>query len=100
VRSFCLDLRRAAMEADTPLHEIAALLQKNFIERVPIVDNEQLVGIVSRANVINARCASVPSPRLSRYCYGSRSGGGGTALAPLNNVALYVQRHHVECHTK
>ena len=39
---------------DTPLHEIAALLEKNCIKQVPIVDNEQLVGIVSRANLIQA----------------------------------------------
>ena len=39
---------------DTPLHEIAALLEKNSIKRVPIVNNGQLVGIVSRANLIQA----------------------------------------------
>jgi CBS-domain-containing membrane protein len=40
--------------ADTPLHEIATLLEKNSIKRVPIVKNGQLVGIVSRANLIQA----------------------------------------------
>ena len=39
---------------DTPLHEIAALLEKHSIKRVPIVENGQLVGIVSRANLIQA----------------------------------------------
>lgn len=39
---------------DTPLHEIAALLEKKRIKRVPIVANGQLVGIVSRANLIQA----------------------------------------------
>jgi CBS domain-containing protein len=39
---------------DTPLHEIAALLEKNAIKRVPIVENGQVVGIVSRANLIQA----------------------------------------------
>jgi CBS domain-containing protein len=39
---------------DTPLHEIAALLEKNSIKRVPIVQNGQLVGIVSRANLLHA----------------------------------------------
>jgi CBS domain-containing protein len=39
---------------DAALHEIAALLEKNSIKRVPIVDNGQLVGIVSRANLIQA----------------------------------------------
>jgi CBS domain-containing protein len=36
----------------TPLHEIAALLERNSIKRVPIVKDGQLVGIVSRANLI------------------------------------------------
>ena len=39
---------------ETPLHEIAVLLEKNFIKRVPIVKNGQLIGIVSRANLIQA----------------------------------------------
>jgi CBS domain-containing protein len=39
---------------DTPLHEIAALLEKNSIKRVPIVKDGYLVGIVSRANLIQA----------------------------------------------
>jgi CBS-domain-containing membrane protein len=39
---------------DTPLHEIAALLEKHSIKRVPIAENGQLVGIVSRANLVQA----------------------------------------------
>jgi CBS domain-containing protein len=39
---------------DTPLHKIAALMEKNAIKRVPIVADGQLVGIVSRANLIQA----------------------------------------------
>jgi len=39
---------------DTPLHEVAALLEKNSVKRLPIVNNDQLVGIVSRANLIQA----------------------------------------------
>jgi CBS domain-containing protein len=40
---------------DTPLHEIAALLEKKMIKRVPIVDQKgHLLGIVSRANLIQA----------------------------------------------
>lgn len=43
---------------DTPLHEIAALLEKNMIKRVPIVDaGGHVVGIVSRANLIQAVAA-------------------------------------------
>jgi CBS domain-containing protein len=40
---------------DTPLREIAGLLEKNRIKRVPIVDEEgKVLGIVSRANLIQA----------------------------------------------
>jgi CBS domain-containing protein len=39
---------------ETPLHEIAALLERNSIKRVPIVKDGQLVGVVSRANLIQA----------------------------------------------
>jgi osmotically-inducible protein OsmY len=39
---------------DTLLRDIAALLEKNGIKRVPIVSNGKLVGIVSRANLVQA----------------------------------------------
>ncbi len=39
---------------DTPLHDIAAALERYAIKRVPIVKDGQLVGIVSRANLIQA----------------------------------------------
>ena len=38
----------------TPLHEVATLMEKNAIKRVPILENGQLVGIISRANLIQA----------------------------------------------
>ena len=38
----------------TSLRDIAALLEKNRIKRVPIVANGKVVGIVSRANLIQA----------------------------------------------
>ncbi len=39
---------------ETPLPEIASLLERNRIKRVPIVDNGKVVGIVSRANLLQA----------------------------------------------
>lgn len=41
-------------EPMTPLSEIATLLERNSIKRVPIVENGQLVGIVTRANLVQA----------------------------------------------
>jgi CBS domain-containing protein len=44
---------------NTSLRDIAALLEKNYIKRVPIVAGGKVVGIVSRANLIQA-LASAP----------------------------------------
>lgn len=43
---------------ETPLSEIARLLEKHRIKRVPIVRNGQLVGIVSRSNLVQAVASS------------------------------------------
>lgn len=40
------------VEPDTPLTDIAALLEKHHIKRVPVMDAGRLVGIVSRANLL------------------------------------------------
>ena len=44
----------------TPLAEIVTLLERNRIKRVPIVQNGKVVGIVSRANLLQA-LASMPT---------------------------------------
>ena len=38
----------------TPVHEVAMLLEKNRIKRVPVVEDDRLVGIISRANLVQA----------------------------------------------
>jgi CBS domain-containing protein len=43
-----------------PVHEVAALLEKNGIKRVPVVENDRLIGIVSRANLIQAVASARP----------------------------------------
>ena len=43
---------------DTPLRDIAADLEKNAIKRMPILENGQLVGIVSRANLVQAMAST------------------------------------------
>lgn len=47
-------------EEDTSLSEIANILEKRRIKRIPILKDSKLVGIVSRANLIQA-LASTPS---------------------------------------
>ena len=49
---------------DAPLSEIAALLERNRIKRVPILRNGRLVGIVSRSNLVQA-LASNGAPAAS-----------------------------------
>jgi len=44
---------------DVPLQEIANLLEKNGIKRVPIVTDGRLVGIISRANILQAVATSL-----------------------------------------
>lgn len=39
---------------DTPVEEIAKLLAKKKIKRVPVIDKGKLVGIVSRADIVKA----------------------------------------------
>jgi CBS-domain-containing membrane protein len=45
----------ATATPDTPLHELATLMERSTVKRVPIVKDGQLVGIVSRANIAWAR---------------------------------------------
>jgi CBS domain-containing protein len=45
---------------DTPVSEIAALLERHRIKRVPIVTDGKVVGIVSRSNLIQALASSKP----------------------------------------
>src|SRR6516164_3717918 len=39
---------------DTPLGDVAAMLERNRIKRVPIVEGGKLVGLVSRGNILQA----------------------------------------------
>jgi CBS domain-containing protein len=53
----------------TPLREIAALLERNRIKRVPIVQNGKVVGIVSRANLLKA-LAGMPAKNAAAASVG------------------------------
>jgi CBS domain-containing protein len=51
---------------DTPLHEIADMLEEARIKRVPIVNQAgELVGIVSRANIVQAFASARPRLEMS-----------------------------------
>jgi CBS domain-containing protein len=47
---------------DTPLNEVARLLEDNRIKRVPVVEGGMVIGIVSRANLLQALASAKPRP--------------------------------------
>ena len=50
---------------ETPLEEIVTLMQKNGVKRLPVLRGEKLVGIVSRANLLQAVASlarEIPDP--------------------------------------
>lgn len=47
---------------DTPIAEIADILESRHIKRMPVLDCERVVGIVSRANLIQALAVQPPVP--------------------------------------
>lgn len=55
-----------AIREDTPLPDIAKLLERNRIKRVPVVSYGRVIGIVSRANLLQALsvnpASTVPHP--------------------------------------
>jgi predicted transcriptional regulator len=46
---------------DTPLREVARLLESNRIKRVPVVEGDLVIGVVSRANLLQALASATPS---------------------------------------
>ncbi len=47
-----------AAEDDTPVSEIAMLLERHRIKRVPIIHDGKVIGVVSRSNLIQALATS------------------------------------------
>ena len=55
-----------AAEERTELKEIARLMQRHGIKRVPVVRDGKVVGIVSRANLLQGLLARGPRPATAR----------------------------------
>ena len=50
---------------DTPLQDIVALMEKNRLKRLPVIRDDRVVGIVSRANLLQAVASlarQIPDP--------------------------------------
>jgi CBS domain-containing protein len=54
-----------AAAEDTPISEIAALLEKHRVKRVPVLRDGKLVGIVSRANLLQGLALAEPAAAVS-----------------------------------
>lgn len=51
---------------DTPVTEVASILQRNRIKRVPVVSKGKLVGIISRANLVQALAGMKKAPAAEK----------------------------------
>jgi CBS domain-containing protein len=51
-----------AVSEETPLNEVADILERHRIKRVPVLRDGRAVGIVSRANLVRALALSKPEP--------------------------------------
>ncbi len=54
------------VKESTPLENIATLLERNRIKRVPVLRGSKVVGIVSRANLLHALVAAADRPTKRR----------------------------------
>ena len=57
-----MSTKLVTVREDTPLREVARLLEKHRIKRVPVLRNDKLVGIVTRANLVQALASLPPTP--------------------------------------
>jgi len=84
---------------DTPLSKIAALLEKHRIKRVPVLRGGKLVGIVSRANLLQGLAASLPAAaakREDREIRDALLAAFGEAGLPMHQVNVIVSEGVVQ----
>ena len=77
----------------TPLSKIAALLEKHRIKRVPVLRDGKLVGIVSRANLLQGLASGRPAPAAKREDRDIRDAllaALGEAGLPMHQVNVIV----------
>jgi CBS domain-containing protein len=51
-----------SVEPDDPLADVIEVMEQRRIKRVPVIDQGRLVGIVSRANLVQALVRNLPRP--------------------------------------
>jgi CBS domain-containing protein len=72
-----------SVSEETPLGEIASLLEKHRIKRVPVLRDGKLVGVVSRSNLIQALAAAHVPATAAQDVAGDR----GIRLDVLDRIA-------------
>ena len=93
---------------ETPVADIAVLLEINRIKRVPVLRDGKLVGIVSRANLVRALAMTINEADLSssgelaiimnRRMITAYSQVGTLARAPLSPPPIPRQDGRTGCH--
>lgn len=90
------------VKPSTPLGELASLLEKHRIKRVPVVNDGKIVGIVSRANLVQALvrigneaapAASVEDSTLYDNIFAQLR---STSWADASNISVVVNNGTVE----
>lgn len=80
-----------AVSEDTPLADIAALLERDRIKRVPVLRDGRVVGIVSRANLLQGLAAARPTAEAKREDRDIRD----ALLAALDEAGLALYQVNV-----
>ena len=52
------------IDARAPLHEIAEMLKVYDIKRLPVMQEDRVVGIVSRSDLVRAMATRIPKPTM------------------------------------
>lgn len=58
------------IEARAPLHEIAEMLAVYDIKRLPVMQGDRMVGIVSRSDLVRAVATQIPKPTMGQFADG------------------------------
>ena len=78
------------IEARAPLHEIAEMLKVYDIKRLPVMQGDRMVGIVSRSDLVRAMATQIPKPTMGESVGGFLSlftGMMQTDVRPENALA-------------
>lgn len=91
VASQVMSTRVISVSPETPLSEIARMLEKNRFKRVPVISDGRLLGIVSRSNLLRGLAAAKPEAPAG----GDDRSIGDAIAAELNRQTFGVYVHAI-----